>query len=111
MHDTHAAHGSAQPVNPQVTDHREAIRAFGRAQAIRQLAIFGSAVRSVLYQDSDVDVIDIDLDGRIGLVALQAIRDENERIFGRPVEVWTRGGLNQHIRKYVFDSAEILHAE
>lgn len=112
MHDTHAAHGSAQPVNPQVSIHREAIRDFCRAHAIRQLAIFGSAVRSDFNQESDIDVvIDLDPDARVGLVALQVMRDELVSIFGRPVDLMTRGGLNRHISKHVLDSAEILHAE
>ncbi|MBK8119957.1 MAG: nucleotidyltransferase domain-containing protein [Sulfuritalea sp.] len=47
---------------------QDAIRDFCRAHAVRELAVFGSAVRVDFGSDSDVDVlIDLAPDARVGL--------------------------------------------
>lgn len=99
-------------MNPQVTIPHAAIRDFCRAHAVRELAVFGSAARDDFSPDSDIDVlIDLAPDARVGLVALQRMRDELAGIFGRPVDLLTRNGLNRHIRDQVLLDAEIVHAE
>ncbi len=99
-------------MNPQVTIPQAAIRDFCRAHAVRELAIFGSAVRGDFSHDSDIDVlIDLAPNARVGLVALQKMRDELAGIFGRPVDLLTRNGLNRHIRDQILLDAEIIHAE
>jgi hypothetical protein len=99
-------------MNPQVTIPSEAIRDFCRTHAVRELAVFGSAVRPDFGQDSDIDIlIDLDPKKRIGLIALQQMRDELASLFGRPVDLLTRGGLNRHIRDQVLRTAEIIYAE
>lgn len=99
-------------MNPQLTIPHAAIRDFCRAHAVRELAIFGSAVRDDFNLDSDVDVlIDLAPDARVGLVALQKMRDELATIFGRRVDLLTRNGLNRHIREQILLDAEIIHAE
>ncbi len=99
-------------MNPQVTIPHAAIRDFCRTHAVRELAVFGSAVRDDFRSDSDIDVlIDLAPDARIGLVALQKMRDELSRIFGHPVDLLTRNGLNRHIRDQILRDAEIIHAE
>lgn len=99
-------------MNPQVIIPNEAIRDFCRAHSVRELAVFGSAVRTDFSQDSDIDVlIDLDPKKRIGLIALQQMRDELARLFGRPVDLLTRAGLNRHIRDQVLRTVEIIYAE
>lgn len=50
---------------------QDAIRDFCRAHAVRELAVFGSAVRDDSGSDSNVDVpIDLAPDARVGLVEL-----------------------------------------
>ena len=99
-------------MNPQVPIPHAAIRDFCRAHAVRELAVFGSAVRDDFGRDSDVDVlIDLAPGARIGLVTLQRMRDELEGIFGRPVDLLTRNGLNRHIRDEILRDAEVIHAE
>ncbi len=90
----------------------DAIREFCRAHAVRELALFGSVVRGDFGDDSDVDVlIDLAPSARIGLVALQQMRDELAVIFGRPVDLLTRTGLNRHIQSEILREVEIIHAE
>ncbi|MBK6402394.1 MAG: nucleotidyltransferase family protein [Rhodocyclaceae bacterium] len=99
-------------MNRQLTIPRTAISEFCRVHGIRELAIFGSAVRNDFNPDSDVDVlIELAPDARIGLVMLQRMRDELVSIFGRPVDLVTRHGLNRHIRDQVLREAEVIHAE
>ncbi|MDP2852440.1 MAG: nucleotidyltransferase domain-containing protein, partial [Gallionella sp.] len=62
--------------------------------------------------DSDVDVlIDIAPEARVGLIALQRMRDELTRIFGRPVDLLTKNGINRHIRDDILRDAQVIHAE
>lgn len=44
-------------MNPQVIIPSEAIRDFCRAHSVRELAVFGSAVRPDFSQDSDIDIL------------------------------------------------------
>ena len=91
---------------------REALRRFCSIYNVREVAVFGSAVRDDFGDDSDVDIlIDLAPDARVGLVKLQRMRDELAQIWGRPVDLLTREGLNPHIRDQVLREAEIVHAE
>ena len=99
-------------MNPQLHIPREAISNFCRAHDVRELAIFGSATGDDFGADSDVDVlIDLRPEARIGLVALQKMKDELAAIFGRPVDLVTRAGLNRHIREDVLRQASIVYEE
>jgi predicted nucleotidyltransferase len=99
-------------MNDRLTISREAIAGFCRANAVRELALFGSATRPDFGADSDVDVlIELRPGARVGLVALHRMRDELSAMFGRPVDLVTRSGLNRHIRDEVQRQAEIVYAE
>ena len=77
----------------------DTLAGFCRAHAVRQLAVFGSLARGDGHATSDVDVlIDLQRYARVGLVAFQRMRDELAALFGRPVDLVTRDGLNRHIR-------------
>jgi len=99
-------------MNPQLSIPEDAIHQFCRTHSVRELAIFGSALREDFGPESDVDVlIDIAPEARIGLFKLQKMRDELTRIFGRPVDLLTRDGLNRHITDEILRNAEVIHAE
>lgn len=90
----------------------DTLAGFCRAHAVRELAIFGSLARGEGRADSDVDVlIDLRRDARVGLVALQRMQAELAALFGRPVDLVTRDGLNRHIRDEVLRDAQVLYAE
>jgi predicted nucleotidyltransferase len=96
----------------QIPIHSDAIREFCRTHGVRELALFGSALREDFCAESDVDVlIDLAPDTRIGLVTLQRMREELAEIFGRPVDLITRSGLNRHIRSAILGEARVIHAE
>jgi predicted nucleotidyltransferase len=99
-------------MNVRLAIPREAIAGFCRAHSVCALSLFGSATREDFTDASDVDVlIDLKPEARIGLVAFQQMRDELAHIFGRPVDLVTRGGLNRHIRDEVQRQAEVVYAE
>jgi len=99
-------------MNPQLPIPQADLQAFCRAHAVRELSVFGSVVRGDFGADSDVDVlIDISPEARVGLIALQRMRDELARIFGRPVDLLTKNGINRHIRDDILRDAQVIHAE
>lgn len=96
----------------QIPVSAAALAGFCQSHAVRELAIFGSLARGEERSDSDVDVlIDLRHEARIGLVTFQRMRDELAVLFGRPVDLVTRDGLNRHIRDDVLREARILYAE
>ena len=56
-------------------------------------------------------LIDLAPDALVGLVTLQRMRDELAGIFGRPVDLLARSGLNRHVRDQILLDAEIIHAK
>lgn len=99
-------------MNARLAIPHEAIAGFCRTYAVRELALFGSAIRLDFSDTSDVDVlIDFKPEARVGLVTFQRMRDELAGIFGRPVDLVTHGGLNRHIRDDVQKQAEVVYAE
>jgi uncharacterized protein len=99
-------------MNPQLYIPHAELQAFCRAHAVRELSVFGSALREDFGKDSDVDVlIELAPEARVGLIALQRMRDELALIFGRPVDLLTKNGINRHIRAEILRDAEVLHAE
>jgi len=99
-------------LNPQLTLPQAELQAFCRSHAVRELSVFGSATRDDFKADSDIDVlIDLAPEARVGLIALQRMRDELARIFGRPVDLLTKNGINRNIRDDILREARIIHAE
>ena len=99
-------------MNLQLSIPQAELQAFCRAHAVRELSIFGSAVRGDFRADSDIDVlIDIAPEARVGMIALHRMRDELARIFGRPVDLLTKNGINRHIRDAILSDAQVIHAE
>lgn len=96
----------------QIAVSSAVLAGFCRTHAVRELAIFGSLARGEERPDSDVDVlIDLHHGARVGLVAFQRMRNELAALFGRPVDLVTRDGLNRHIRDDVLKEARVLYAE
>ena len=99
-------------MNPRLSITQDALRAFCRVHAVRELAVFGSALRGDFGTDSDVDVlIDLAPEARVGLIGLQRMRDELTRIFSRPVDLLTKNGINRHIRDDILRDARVIHSE
>ena len=92
-----------------------AIEAFCRRWRIRELAVFGSAVRDELRPDSDIDVLVTFVEGQEpDLFAFSRLAGELGDLLGRDVDVLTRSGVegsrNPYRRREILSTAETLYA-
>lgn len=86
---------------------------FCKTHHIRQLSLFGSALRSDFHPDSDIDLlVEFDADHIPGFFALARIERELSSLFsGRKVDLRTPEDLSRYFRQEVIDSAELLYPE
>ncbi len=78
---------------------------------VRELALFGSVLRDDFHDDSDIDVlVEFEPDAPIGFIALQDFQEDLENLFGLPVDVVTKNGLNSFLREPVMNSARVIYA-
>jgi len=89
----------------------ERLAAFCRKNQIRELSLFGSALREDFRPDSDIDLLVVfEPDARIGLLAFARIQRELSELVGRRVDLVPKDGLKLHIRQSVIDSAKVVYA-
>lgn len=110
---TAAATGSA-PIAHVPIRVRE-LGEFCRRYQVRELALFGSVLRDDFRADSDVDVlVTFDAEARPTLFTLGEMESELELLFGRPVDLLERRGMEQcenpHVRETVMRSARVVYA-
>ena len=99
-------------INSALTIPRDALPEFCRRNAIRELAVFGSATRDDFRPDSDVDLlVEFDPDAGFGLLEYARIQRELEALFLRPVDLVEKQGLKPAIRGEVLREAQVLYAE
>jgi predicted nucleotidyltransferase len=95
----------------QISVPREAIEVFCTRWRIRELAIFGSALRDDFRPDSDIDVlVDFEPGAHWGFMHLLEMTRELERIFGRPVDLVDKRVLEQD-RNYIRRNHILRHRE
>ena len=91
------------------------IAEFCRKWNVVEFALFGSVLRDDFRPDSDVDVlVSFAPDSRVSLFDWPDMQDELQAIFGRPVDLLTRRGVekseNPFRRKSILDSARVVYA-
>jgi len=80
------------------------IASLAQRYRIRELALFGSALREELPSGSDIDLLVVfEEDAHISLFDLVDLQSELERLFGRPVDLVEKAALRNPFRR-----AEIL---
>lgn len=98
----------------QVALPMDAIAAFCRRWNIAEFALFGSVLTSEFDQESDIDVLVAFHPGAPRTPNREAMRQELEAIFGRPVDVTYRRVIeadpNYLIRRSILDSARVVYA-
>jgi len=95
----------------RISVDEEALSRFCRENCIRQLAVFGSALREDFGPDSDVDLLVEFLPGtRIGLMGLTRLEMDLSEFLGRKVDLHTPNGLHHRFRDRVLTEAEVLYA-
>jgi predicted nucleotidyltransferase len=91
------------------------IAEFCRKWNVVEFALFGSVLRDDFRPDSDVDVlVSFAPDSRVSLFDWPDMQDELQAIFGRPVDLLTRAGIeesrNPYRKKSILDSARVVYA-
>ena len=88
-----------------------ALMDFCKQHQVRELALFGSAVRGELRPDSDLDIlVDFEPEARIGFMTLGRMARELSELLGRRVDLVPKEGLKPAIRAAVLAEAEALFA-
>ena len=101
-------------MNPQLAIPKDRLAEFCRTHGIKQLAVFGSALRDDFGPESDIDVLVEFEPGRTPGFGFVTIASELSDLFGRHVDVLTRSSVerspNYIRRKEILDSAEVIYA-
>ena len=81
-----------------------------RHYGVRELSLFGSAVRGEM-RDSDIDVmVEFDPNVRIGLLKFESLNEDLEALVGRKIDLVTKRGLKEWIRPHVLKEARVVYA-
>lgn len=91
---------------------RDRIGAFCQRHEIRELRLFGSALREDDFRaDSDVDfLVEFEPGTTVGLLALAQMELELSELVGRKADLRTAGELSRYFRQDVLDGASVLYA-
>ena len=99
-------------MNAQVRLDREALAAFCGKWRIRELSLFGSALRDDFGPESDLDfLVSFDPGASWDLWELTGMREELMAIAGREVDIVGKEALrNPYRRKEILSNREVIHA-
>jgi predicted nucleotidyltransferase len=106
----------AENVDNFLSELRPKLEDFGRRHGLRRLEVFGSAVRGLASQDSDIDLLVTLADpAAVGADALFEMAGEVEELLGRPVDFVLRDRLeastNRLAREQILATAVTLYGE
>lgn len=78
---------------------------------VKELSLFGSAVRGEMRPDSDIDVlVEFDPAARIGIFKFESLVEGLEALVGRKVDLVTKRGLKPWVRPEVLREARVIYA-
>ena len=78
---------------------------------IKELSLFGSAVRGEMNSESDIDLmVEFEPASRIGLIKFESLVEELESLAGRRVDLVTKRGLKPWVRPQVLKDALVIYA-
>jgi predicted nucleotidyltransferase len=102
------------PVAGWLALERSEVAAFCRRWKVRELAVFGSALREDFGPDSDVDLlVTFEPDANWGLLEQTTMESELAALLGRKVDLVSRRAVEQSTnwirRQAILDSAETVH--
>ena len=82
-----------------------------RRYHVRELAMFGSALRDDFRDDSDIDMlVEYEPDARVGLFEHFDLQRELESLIGRPVDLVPKNGLRPMLRESNLSTTEVIYA-
>ena len=100
----------------KVQVNREVLGQFCRQRGIARLELFGSALREDFGEGSDVDLLcSLRPDVKCGLFEWVALKLDLEKVFGRPVDLVSRWGIehsqNPYRKHAILSTAVPLYVE
>ncbi len=99
-------------MNAQLQLNSDTMEAFCRKWRIRELSLFGSALRDDFGPESDLDfLVSFEPEVRLDIDILLDMKEELEARFGRPVDVVDKEALRNPWRKYeILRTREVIYA-
>lgn len=91
---------------------RDKIDSFCKQWKVKELSLFGSALRDDFRPDSDVDVlVSFFSDARWSLFDLVNMADELRDVFGRPVDLVEKEALRNPFRRHsILSTRKVIYA-
>ncbi len=99
-------------MNANVKVDPDVLAEFCRKWRVRELSIFGSALRDDFGPDSDLDVlVSFDPGTPLDIDGLLDMKEELETLFGRPVDLVEKEALRNPWRKHeILRTREVIYA-
>jgi len=99
-------------MNPAMLPDTRVLRTFCQRWKVRELAVFGSVLRSDFDTASDVDVlISFEPGALVSAFDLVDIREELRQLFGREIDLVEKEALlNPFRRREILRTARVLYA-
>ena len=94
-----------------LTISQKDIHRFCRQYHVRELVLFGSALRDDFDSNSDVDLlVDFEPEAQVGFLTLSRMQRELATIFQRPVDLVSKADLKPIVRQEVLSNVQVLYA-
>lgn len=78
---------------------------------VRELSLFGSAVKNKLRSGSDIDLlVEFEPDAQVGFITLSRMQRELSSLVHRKVDLIPKGGLKPRLRQEILSAAKVLYA-
>jgi uncharacterized protein len=98
-------------MSPAIEIPQDLVADLCRRYKVRQLALFGSALRDDFGPESDVDfLVEFDPTAQIGFLTLAKLQRELSALIHRRVDLVPKHGLKDRIRQAVVASAKVVYA-
>jgi predicted nucleotidyltransferase len=98
-------------MSPAIEIPQDLVADLCRRYKVRQLALFGSALRDDFGPESDVDfLVEFDPTAQIGFLTLAKLQRELSALIHRRVDLVPKHGLKDRIRQAVLASAKVVYA-
>ena len=89
----------------------DAVEKVCRKYQVRELSVFGSALRPDFKTQSDIDLlVSFEPEAQIGLIVFLGFQRELSELLGRKVDLVPKGGLRPLIRDQILAQAQVLYA-
>lgn len=98
-------------LHDELRQRMDVVGAICRRYGVREIALFGSALRRNASEAGDVDLlVEFERDAQVGFIALERLRGELSAAIGKTVDLVPKNGLKHAIRDEVLRDAQVLYA-